>query len=337
MSANSFEATNGGQLLTTTASSSAAGNITLKILDNVILAGTESGLFANTESGSTGKGGSIFIDPKTLIVRDGARISVGSEGTGTGGDLAIQADSLTLDGGIISAQTASNTGGNISLDVQDLFFLRNGSQISTTAGTAGAGGDGGNINISADFIFAVPQENSDITANAFTGRGGNIQIITQGIFGIEPREKLTPLSDITASSEFGIDGTVTITSPDVDPSRRLVQLPSQPESPEVLQGCRAGGEQLANRFINTGRGGLPPGLDEIDNNTVWEDLRSPTLSADNSLDSETVESSTTSPPTQIIEAQGWLVGSDGKIILTAKSATVTPDRSLVTQDGCHIP
>jgi large exoprotein involved in heme utilization and adhesion len=306
-------------------------------LDNVILAGTESGLFANTESGSTGKGGSIFIDPRTLIVRDGARISVGSDGTGTGGDIAIQANSLTLDGGIISAQTASNTGGNISLDVQDLFFLRNGSQISTTAGTAGAGGDGGNINISADFIFAVPQENSDITANAFTGRGGNIQIITQGIFGIEPREKLTPLSDITASSEFGIDGTVTITSPDVDPSRRLVQLPSQPESPEVLQGCRAGGEQLANRFINTGRGGLPPNLDEIDNNTVWEDLRSPTLNADNASDSETVESSTDRPPTQIIEAQGWLVGSDGKIILTAKSATVTPDRSLITQDGCHIP
>src|SRR3712207_8808007 len=41
-----------------------------------------------------------------------------------------------------------------------------------------AGGDGGNININADFVVAVPKEDSDITANAFNGRGGNINITT---------------------------------------------------------------------------------------------------------------------------------------------------------------
>ena len=36
------------------------------------------------------------------------------------------------------------------------------------------------------FIVAVPKEDSDITANAFTENCGNINIITQGIFGIIP-------------------------------------------------------------------------------------------------------------------------------------------------------
>ena len=37
--------------------------------------------------------------------------------------------------------------------------------------------------------------------------GGNINITTQGIFGLEFREELTPESDITASSKFGVNGT----------------------------------------------------------------------------------------------------------------------------------
>ncbi|WP_279239721.1 hypothetical protein [Scytonema sp. UIC 10036] len=34
---------------------------------------------------------------------------------------------------------------------------------------------------------AVPEENSDIIANTFQGKGGNIQINSQGIFGLESR------------------------------------------------------------------------------------------------------------------------------------------------------
>nr|WP_199784686.1 hypothetical protein [Nostoc sp. 'Lobaria pulmonaria (5183) cyanobiont'] len=54
--------------------------------------------------------------------------------------------------------------------------MRHGAQISTTAGTAEAGGNGGNINIDvpSGFIVAVPSENSDITANAFTGTSGRL-------------------------------------------------------------------------------------------------------------------------------------------------------------------
>ena len=202
--ANTLEASSGGQLQTTISGNFDAGNITLKVQDNLTLSGEDSGLFANTSPDSTGDGGSIFIvHPTTMIIRDGAQVAVNSEGIGRGGNIDLQAGSLTLDRGTITAETASNQGGNINLTLSDLLTLRNNSQITATAGTAQAGGDGGNITIDAPFIIAFPQENSEISANAFEGKGGNISINTNTIIGIEPRDQQTPLSDITASSEWG--------------------------------------------------------------------------------------------------------------------------------------
>ncbi|UBF25072.1 filamentous hemagglutinin N-terminal domain-containing protein [Kovacikia minuta CCNUW1] len=115
ITANTFDATRGGQLRTSTASGSNAGNITLNLRDRLDLSGANTGLFADTEQGSTGEGGSIFIDPRTVMIRDGARIAVNSEGFGRGGDIYLQAGRLTLDNQAkISAETASNQGGNIT-------------------------------------------------------------------------------------------------------------------------------------------------------------------------------------------------------------------------------
>ena len=47
----------------------------------------------------------------------------------------------------------------------------------------------------ARFIVAFPSEGtagSDITANAFEGEGGSINIESEGLFGIEFREDLEP-------------------------------------------------------------------------------------------------------------------------------------------------
>ena len=53
-----------------------------------------------------------------------------------------------------------------------------------------------------DFVF-------EITANAFSGRGGNIEITTNNIFGSQ-------FLDISASSQLGLDGEVIINDPDID-------------------------------------------------------------------------------------------------------------------------
>ncbi|WP_019506231.1 filamentous hemagglutinin N-terminal domain-containing protein [Pleurocapsa sp. PCC 7319] len=240
-----------------------AGDITLKVEDSIFLAGDNSGLFANTEENSTGNSGSIFIDLTTVVVRDEAQIAVNSDGKGIGGNIDLQADFLTLDQGTITAETVSSQGGNINLTLSDLLTLRNNSQITATAGTAQSGGDGGNITIDAPFIIAFPQENSDISANAFEGDGGNIRINANGIFGIEFRDQETSLSDITASSKFGQQGEVEINTSVIDPTRGLNNLPQDTVEAKVAEGCQTAGGQPTLEFFDIGTGGLPPSPDEL--------------------------------------------------------------------------
>ena len=259
IASNILEANNGSQLVTTTSGKSQAGNITLNIKDNLTLTGGETGIFANTTENSTGRGGSIIIDPEVVNIFDGAEISVNSSGTGIGGDIELTAGKLNLDRGKITAETRSNTGGNITLNIQDLLLFRNGSEISTTAGNEQFGGNGGNININNPdgFIVAFPKEDSNISANAFEGNGGKIDIKAFGIFGIEFRDKPTSQSDITASSEFGNSGTVNIETPGIEPNPESEQLVEDAQTTEVAQGCQGSGEN-AIAFFNMGRGGLPP-------------------------------------------------------------------------------
>ncbi|MEA5551905.1 S-layer family protein, partial [Anabaena cylindrica UHCC 0172] len=344
--AKTLTVTNGGQILTTTSGNAQAGNIIFKVQDNITLDGTETGLFANTEIDSTGDSGSIDIDPKTLIIKNGAGIGVNSQGSGKGGNIALQAGTLSLDNqGFITAETASNQGGEITLHIQDLLLLRNNSRITATAGTNGAGGNGGNININAPFIVALPSENSDITANAFQGNGGQINITTNAIFGLEYRPQLTPKSDITASSQFGLSGEVTINSLNVDPSKGLVTLPNNLIDPtsQLMQGCtraeKIAGQQ--NKFTIVGRGGLPSNpSDLLPGTTPLVDLVDVVSSQETTKQEITPvvvnnERENINPPL-IQEAQGWIIAADGKIILTAEVQTVIPQNSSLNNPGCHV-
>ncbi|NEO94610.1 MAG: S-layer family protein, partial [Moorea sp. SIO3G5] len=344
--ANRFEATDGGNVRTTTEGNKQAGNITLEVRDDITLAGAGSGLFANTTRDSSGDGGNIFVDPRTVTIRDGAKIAVDSQGQGKGGNIELQAGTLTLDNQAeLSAETASNQGGNITLTIDELLFLRRNSKISTTAGTAQAGGDGGNITINAPFIIGIRQEDSDITANAFEGNGGNINITTQGIIGLEFRENLTPLSDITASSEFGVDGTVNINAPQIDPSRGLSELPTDviDVSQLIEKNLCAAGE--GSEFIATGRGGLPISPNETLNpNATWDDWRiteqpqtriRKRRSRSRQHQLQINQPQTNKPkPKQIVEAQGWVIGANGEVILTAHPVIVTPKGTWLHQVDC---
>ncbi|MGB7056419.1 MAG: S-layer family protein, partial [Geitlerinemataceae cyanobacterium] len=239
---------------------------------------------------------------------------VSTEATGNAGNIDITADSILIDdrnsfpndpGGIIGI-TNSSTGGNITLNVRDSLILRRGSRISTTAGTQQAGGDGGNINIDTPLVVAIPQENSDITADAFAGNGGNVEITTQGIFGIDPRDVETRFSDITASSQLGTDGEVTLNTPDLDPTSGLVELPEDVVDPDSLRDTSCTSENLQrSRFVITGRGGLPPNPREFLNLGVG------------SIDSNPVKEPPDSPPGNLVEAQGWIINEKGQVELVA--------------------
>jgi filamentous hemagglutinin family protein len=322
-----------------TAGIGSAGDLTIKTGRLIVQDGAR--VSASTVQGSTGKGGSIIINTGELSVLNGADVTVSSLGSGEAGNLEVAAHSISLDNkGKFIATTNSGNGGNITLKELDLLLLQRQSQISTTAGPAKAGGDGGNITIDSDFIVAVPSENSDITANAFEGKGGSIQITAQGIFGIERREQLTPLNDITAVSQQNpvLNGVVEINTPDVDPNRGLIALPTQlfDVTGLIAQACPGGVGSAANKFVVTGRGGLPPNPNEaLSSDAIQVDWVTLNPGVENSS-SPAVSTQPTAPePAPIVEAQGWVIGANGEVVLTASAPTVTPNTSWSTPPQCH--
>lgn len=58
-------------------------------------------------------------------------------------------------------------------------------------------------------------------------RGGNVNINVQSIFGIEARANQTLNSDITASSQRGVQGQINITQPKVQPTQVIIELPGE--------------------------------------------------------------------------------------------------------------
>ncbi|WP_375453065.1 hypothetical protein [uncultured Nostoc sp.] len=311
VNANIFEAFNGGQLTTTTSSNGRAGKITVNATDKLIITGSD---FSYDDRVTNFPDNVVNIDPNSGLF-------VSSTGSGITGDIELNSNLITLDNqGKLSAESASGNGGDINAN-SNLLLLRRGAQISTNAGIEKLGGNGGNININSRFIVAVPNENSDISANAFTGIGGRVDITTNGIFGIVPQKSPTAKSDMTASSELGVSGTVTINTPDVDPSRGLIQLPSNlvDASQQIAQGCTPRRGENASRFIATGRGGLPQNPNEPLRGraviTGWVDL----LPQATPRVTDKLSTTVTKSSNEIVEAQGWIVDAKGDIILVAQS------------------
>ncbi|MBW4458185.1 MAG: S-layer family protein [Nostoc indistinguendum CM1-VF10] len=308
--------TNGGNIDAATYSQGNAGNINITARDAVSFDGVDSdgfgsGAYSSVLSGAVGQGGNITVNTDLFLITNKGELSASSEGQGNAGNLEVNARQIRLDNqGAIQAQTASGQGGNIKLQVQDLLLLRRGSKISTNAGTDLAGGNGGNITIDGKFIVAIPNEDSDISANAFSGTGGNIQINSQGIFGIESHPEPTQKSDITASSKLGVSGVININTPD----NSSIQNSFTQLSPNVIDtnalianSCIARGtKRQENSFTITGSGAL--------RNSPGDVL----MSAYTTGDVRNVESTsrTWKKGDPIIEAQGLYRLPDGQLLLS---------------------
>lgn len=335
----------GGVISAATSSQGWGGSIAIAASESVEIVGTtvdDEGQIISSSllAASTGEGeaGNLTIQTGQLTVSDGAEISVSGLGSGNAGNLEINADAALLgNGGKLTAETASGTGGNINLQVEGQLLLRNNSQISTAAGTEGGGGNGGNIAIAPQFLVAVPSENSDITANAFTGDGGSVNIAAKGVFGIEFRDKPTFLSDITVSSTFGQSGIVSINRPEVDPESSLGKLPLEVIKADrlVVQGCQNGGKLTNGEFTVTGRGGLPSNpLDELETNTGLPDLGENSHNTEQRQDSQRRETPKDVPSSAMVEAQGWVRDNNGNVVLIAKASAVTPHTPGLALPSC---
>ncbi|MBD2304062.1 filamentous hemagglutinin N-terminal domain-containing protein [Chroococcidiopsis sp. FACHB-1243] len=366
--ARSLSLTNGGQLITSTRSGGQgnAGNINIEISDTVSFDGFggefTSAAFSNVEQGGIGNGGNITIKARLLSITNGAQVNASNFGQGNAGNIDIGVRTLDLDNGDIFAESTSGNGGNIELRASKSVRLRSGSQISTSAGGTEQGGNGGNITINSPLVIANANGNNDITANAFRGSGGRIEINAQGIFG------LTRIDGETLPSLLGTDtpstevfervlneresndvaaisltdpslGNVSFNADYIDPSRDIVELPTGlvDASSLVASGCPSGAE---NRFTVAGRGGLPPApADKLSSDallTDWATLQTPETQNRVAVETTTpvATNTTPTPPAETItEATSWQYDRNGAIILTSGDTT-SPSHLKTTPTSC---
>jgi filamentous hemagglutinin family protein len=316
----------GGQVRASTIGDGNAGSLSINAaqlvevgrnsnIDSSVNANTSVNAVFGLGATSRGEAGGINITTDRLFVHDQSGITAGNIGPSNGGTLAVNANTIFLDqGGTLNASTRSGEGGNIVLQGNALI-MRYDSLISTnSAGT----GNGGNITLNIPVIAGF--ENSDIVANAVQGNGGNITITTQGIFGLEFRPQLTPENDITASSQFGVNGTVEINEFSLDPATGIVELPEglADASDQIAQGCAVDGD---SSFVATGRGGIPPSANErLSSDLTWGDTRDLSEFLGAAPSGPAAAGSVPAQPPGLTEINAWRINANGQVELLAVNA-----------------
>jgi large exoprotein involved in heme utilization and adhesion len=270
--------------------------------------------------------------------------------------------------GVIGASSSNLSGGNIKITANEYLLMRNNSTIFTDSGSSQVTTNAGNIQIISPFIVTAPNENSDILANGFSGSGGQVTIDTKQNFWISPLsraelEKLLgttepnfldpfylPTNNITAISQVNpaLNGQVTTTPPEIDPSRGLSPLPNSVTDPtnQINPNCSA--KAIGNNsFTNVGRGGIPATpkapLNEQEIATNWVRLNPQDTRP--SAPIATTPAPTTQPLSArsyangsaqgkpIVEAQAWRRERNGDIVLVATANGNLP-RPPQPQAGC---
>lgn len=150
-----------------------------------------SGLSANAERDSTGNAGNVNITTDSILVTNAGQINSNTLGSGNGGSLNINANSIELIGnstsGAVSGLFTDAAGeqkgnaGDINLTTNSLRVI-DGAQIDSVAFTTG---NAGNININARQVELIGSSADNVYASGLItatlgsiGNGGNIHLNT---------------------------------------------------------------------------------------------------------------------------------------------------------------
>ncbi|MEM9271810.1 MAG: filamentous hemagglutinin N-terminal domain-containing protein [Cyanobacteria bacterium P01_F01_bin.143] len=322
-----------------------AGNITL----NADTISIDNGSVIDALTETDFDGGDININANLLQLSNGGKIVTGADRGGNAGDITLNiagdiifnnanpaADSpfnernlqgVELQTGIFANNFPNSTGnGGIVTISADLIVFEEQSIISAET-VSGVGGD---IFIDADFIVATPNQNNDIISNAVSGDGGRININAEALFGIEERLLNDTTNDINASSDFGLDGTISIFTPDTNTLQTEINLPnnlieSEKTVAQVCQSDRASG--IASGLTIKGKGGVP--------STPTNTFDSEVILVDEAITTRDIKPIKTNIG-DIYPARGIIKTEDGKIILTAYATDNLNSRTPHISANCNI-
>ncbi len=245
MAAETIRLTNSPKIQTDTHAAAPAGHI--RFHANTLSA--DHGTTISSSTSGSGTGGSIIVSTgKSVTLDDHSSITASSTGTGNAGNITINAGARLLSSNSsVTTQATQASGGNITLQATDAIRLVN-SQINTSV-QGGPLTAGGNIMIDPAVLTL---QNSQILAQAVQGQGGNINI-SAGTFLTDQT------SVVSASSQFGLSGTVNIQSPVSNLSGTLATLSQRPLQAHNLlrQRCAAQVNGELSSFVAAGRDTLP--------------------------------------------------------------------------------
>ncbi|XWK88914.1 MAG: filamentous hemagglutinin N-terminal domain-containing protein [Phormidium sp.] len=191
LQANQLIVRNGAQVIVTAFGAGKAGNLTV-IAEELEVVGTSadgrvSGLFANTEG--TGDAGNLTIETQKLTISDGGQISATTFNAGKAGSLTVKADVVNVIGrsadgkypsGLFTDTTGTGDAGNLIIETQQLT-VQGGAQITATTLDAGKGGS---LTITADVVQIGSSTDGQFLSSLLvtsegTGDGGNLSIQTK--------------------------------------------------------------------------------------------------------------------------------------------------------------
>ena len=247
----------GSQINSGTSSSGQGGTISITASDTIAMSGTLStdqagGIQSRTigTDPDAGAGGNIALTAgQSITISDGASVSSSSTGPGNTGNIQINAgNQFEMTNSTVTTEATQAGGGTIKITTSPSGTVQLTNSMISASVLDGTGG-GGSVNIDPQFVIL---QNSQILAQAVQGPGGNISITTNLLL---PDAN----SVISASSQFGVNGTVTIQSPNAPGSGQVQPLGKTPLQATSLlnQHCAAlaGGE--FSSFTVAGRDSLP--------------------------------------------------------------------------------
>jgi filamentous hemagglutinin family protein len=244
---------NEGDISTSTLGKGSGGQMVIKsnnlhLMNKASISSSTGFLFRDELLEVNGKGGDVIVQANHLTLSKGSSINSVSIGKNDAGSVTVQADTIHLEESQIGTAAKQAAGGNITIKISDLLYLR-GSEITTSV--AAGKGSGGNITIEKPTF--VVMNGSRIIAQADAGHGGNIHIVGEQFIK-------SPDSLISASSRLGLDGVVHVDSPDIDVSGALLGIPAEffDASNKLKSPCTIAQIQNPSTFIVKRVGGSAP-------------------------------------------------------------------------------
>ena len=173
---------NGGLIDSGTTNNGQGGSIDVSATGQILLSGTmvngTPGGISNRTTGTlpdSRAGGNIVLTAgHSVTILDGASVSSSSAGPGNAGNISINAgQQFDMRDSSVTAEATRASGGNIDIQAVDHVRLVNSQISSSVQGDTSTAG--GNITIDPNVIVL---QNSNVTANAAQGAGGNITLTT---------------------------------------------------------------------------------------------------------------------------------------------------------------